>query len=222
MIFSLFIAVNFFCRLICYWLMNNYEPRYGIITFPDGQKMDVVEKDVEVCLGLPRGGMEIVKLPPLVNTGVLEDWRMHIGLPLHMIRHTDVSEAMLSDVSGGTSFIRDFLVLFHACLIEPLQSGAANQSLVRSLENVDDVGNWNWCGFVIKCLEDAKTKWDVNRAAPFTGPLIFVTVFFSLKSIYFTILCYSIHELHVCYSSMSTFIFVVYIFQFFIMLYFCP
>jgi len=162
-----------------------------------------------VCLGLPRGGMEIVKLPPLVNTGVLEDWRIHIGLPLHMIRHTDVSEAMLSDVSGGTSFIRDFIVLFHACLIEPLQSGAANQSLVRSLENVDDVGNWNWCGFVIKCLEDAKTKWDGNRAAPFTGPLIFVTVFFSLKSIYFTILCYSLIKIIISYLLFLNFNFVI-------------
>ena len=92
-------------------------------------------------------GIGPIRPPPLVNTGVLEDWRIHIGLPLHMIRHTDVSDAMLSDVSGGTSFIRDFIVLFHACLIEPLQSGAANQSLVRSLENVDDIGNWNWCGF---------------------------------------------------------------------------
>lgn len=140
-----------------------------------GERLDVTEEDVEICLGLPRGRILVERTLPSEQRTVAKKWREHIGKEEYLIRPGHVVDAMMC-TEDVNQFIRDFIILFYSCVIEPTQSGAANQNLILPLREMSRISQYNWCGFVIKCLNDAKEKWDSNPTASFIGPLLFLTV----------------------------------------------
>lgn len=139
-----------------------------------GKVIDVTEEDVEICFGIPRGGVIVEKVVPSENRVVASEWRKHIGKEdEYQIRPGHIQSTMKS-TKDVNEFLRDFIILFYSCIIEPHQSGTANQNLIMPLSKMGRIKEYNWCKFVIKCLNDAKEKWIANPRALFNGPLLFL------------------------------------------------
>ncbi|CAH9100071.1 unnamed protein product, partial [Cuscuta europaea] len=94
------------------------------------------------------------------------------------ISPTDVSAAMLNMKDGGDWFKRNFIVLMVSLLLESTQNGYVNPMIMNHLEDVDKIKDFDWCDHVLNCLIDSKVSWEKKKNKAFTGPLLFLMLFY--------------------------------------------
>jgi len=99
-----------------------------------------------------------------------------------------MDDVILECGGHGPEFIIDFIIYaISTCIV-----GNANDTcyfrVLKYLCNANEIHNYNWCAYVIKCLNDAVIKWKGDKSEFFTGPLLFlmVRVFYHPISLMFT------------------------------------
>ncbi|XP_042016873.1 uncharacterized protein LOC121764913 isoform X1 [Salvia splendens] len=81
---------------------------------------------------------------------------------------------MLSDIYGGEKFRKIFLILVDTILINPSGDGYLHTQIEEVIHDIDNVKEYNWCGYVIDSLLDAHKTWARNKDKPFTGSISFL------------------------------------------------
>lgn len=89
-----------------------------------------------------------------------------------------IGDAMVSRLEGDLWFKRHFAVLVVSTLFSVMGNGYANQRVFQHFEDVDKIKDLNWCKFLLDCLVEAHAKWIQKKDRAFTGPLVFLTVFY--------------------------------------------
>jgi len=168
-----------------------------VLTIEHGREIQITEDDVQVCFNFPRGHKKLKRRNFSDNKENVLSWRQHLGVderdwdsrPLEVVSQmmfVDENLQMLPDDEESIArkeryakddrlFIRDFIALVYACLIEPALSGAFNQNLILGLDEVEKISEFNWCDFILSCLNDAMDKWK-SPTSIFAGPLMFLVV----------------------------------------------
>ncbi|KAL3655322.1 hypothetical protein CASFOL_001108 [Castilleja foliolosa] len=122
---------------LCYWLVDNFEPRTCDLVLRDGGRLHVEAADVEVVLGLPNGNirMERRKL-----SGLQEEFKRLFGNGQKNITANNVIDLMLTHTHGGVWFRRLFLIAMSTCLMDVTGNGYVPMGLLGNFDNVTSQG----------------------------------------------------------------------------------
>ncbi|KAL3626839.1 hypothetical protein CASFOL_029318 [Castilleja foliolosa] len=160
---------------LCYWLLENFEPRSCELILTDGRRLQVDPADVEPVLGLRSGGVLIERKTRGETVDLVEQWRLLYkdGKPNRTA--TSVIDSMLARTDGDVWFKRLFLIAMSACLMDVASNGYVSTGIMGNFENPDNAVNLNWGEFLIRCLVDHTITWKKNKTDKFyMGPILFL------------------------------------------------
>ncbi|KAH6824982.1 hypothetical protein C2S53_020137 [Perilla frutescens var. hirtella] len=163
---------------LSYWVLDNFDPKSCEITLQDGQRVHIDADDVSLILGFPRGPRPIGKEMRNVECPMTELWREHFQKRSDTILAKDVCKEMLSHREGGMWFKRLFIVLLTCCLIENSGNDLFPQIMSHLLVDVDNVADYDWCDYLLRCLVEHTLIWQKNKDKHFTGPILFLTLLY--------------------------------------------
>ena len=89
---------------------------------------------------------------------------------------TDIAKMIKEETDGGPDFKRLFMFLLENALIETPSDGNCKPKILHFIDDDDEIGNMNWCGYVLSVLEATYPGWDRAEGAYFTGPIHFILV----------------------------------------------
>ncbi|KAJ8429927.1 LOW QUALITY PROTEIN: hypothetical protein Cgig2_017977 [Carnegiea gigantea] len=150
------------------WLLEKYDPWDTLLNLPNG-KLLIDEEDVYVTLGLPMGQLEISE-GQSSQTDI--KWNIERGGPPIGSMH----EVILERGGHRHEFITDLLAYAISTCIVRNANGTCHFPILKYLHNLNEIHNYNWCAYVIKCLNDAISEWKGDKSKFFMGPLLFLMV----------------------------------------------
>ncbi|KAH6827467.1 hypothetical protein C2S53_002504 [Perilla frutescens var. hirtella] len=164
---------------LAYWILDNFDTNRCEIVLEDGRRVHVGEEDVRLMFGFPRGQIPIERRIKNTEHVLVADWRLRFReRAFDRIRPIDISADIKKEANGGLWFKRQFLVLLTCCLIESLGNSYVSPQILDFFEDINNVVNLNWCGYVIKCLIDHTMVWKNNKLKHYTGPTLFITLLY--------------------------------------------
>ncbi|KAL6507888.1 hypothetical protein OROGR_024083 [Orobanche gracilis] len=89
-----------------------------------------------------------------------------------------LNDAILSQEDGGTWFKRLFMVAVQTTFMECNSNGYISPFILNSLEDVDQLHQWNWGEYVMNCLVHHKSLVVEKGLSVFGGPIVFLLVFY--------------------------------------------
>ncbi|RAL38218.1 hypothetical protein DM860_017423 [Cuscuta australis] len=157
------------------WVLSNYDARSSCLKLQDSTKMHITAKDVNTVLGWPMGGERVQN-----NKGksLLNEWRLKFDTTGIKITPNDVVEKMLECTEGGEWFVRHFVTLIVSVLVDSTSHGYVNALVMDNLRDFGRVPRLDWCQFVLDKLIENKLKWEKKKKKLFSGPLLFILVFY--------------------------------------------
>nr|GLL29477.1 uncharacterized protein LOC109155364 [Ipomoea trifida] len=161
-----------------HWLVTNFNPSDLTLTVQGDRKIQIGREDVAACLGLPMGGVPITVRGKREVGPMLREWRCKLGCPEGNITPTEVCDALLGDEIGGDWFKRHFSVIVATTLIESNQNGNANQQILHMLDDVMQIENLDWCGYLLQSLVHTHADWLQHKVQKYTGPIVFLTILY--------------------------------------------
>ncbi|KAJ8435721.1 hypothetical protein Cgig2_002678 [Carnegiea gigantea] len=132
-------------------------------------KLLIDEEDVYVTLGLPMGQLEIGE-GQSSQTDI--EWNIERGGPPIGSMH----KVILECGGHGHEFITDLLAYAISTCIVRNANGTCHFRILKYLHNVNEIYNYNWCVYVINCLNDAVSEWKGDKSTFFMGLLLFLMV----------------------------------------------
>ncbi|KAL3613189.1 hypothetical protein CASFOL_042975, partial [Castilleja foliolosa] len=160
---------------LCYWLLDNFDPRTCDLVLGDGKRLHIEQADVEIVLGLPSGRVPIERSASGTTHVLVTQWRALFDNKPSSVLASEVIELMLARADGDLWFKRLFLIAMYTCLIDINGNGFVKTGLICNFEDPDNAKNLNWGDFVIRCLVDHTITWKKNKIQMFyTGPIFFL------------------------------------------------
>ncbi|VFQ95891.1 unnamed protein product [Cuscuta campestris] len=153
------------------WVVSNYDARSSCLKLLDNRKMHITAEDVNTVLGWPIGGERIPNNKRSNDKLLLEEWRLKFDT-------TGIVEKMLQCTDGGEWFVRHFVTLIVSVLVDRTSHGYVNALVLDHLRDVGRVPKLNWCQYVLDKLIENKLKWEKKKKQLFSGPLLFLMVFY--------------------------------------------
>jgi len=126
--------------------------------------MDIAEEDIHATLALPMGLLEVqvasICEPKNEYTKFLEQWRTRWNLGR---TRTPKVEAMVEQIlqrgDRGEEFKRDFMLYtISTCIIRSMNSDCFFR-ILKLLVNINQIANYNWCAFLLQCMNDTIAEW---------------------------------------------------------------
>ncbi|KAJ8432427.1 hypothetical protein Cgig2_016057 [Carnegiea gigantea] len=165
------------------WLLQKFDPASNTLKLSDNRVLEITEEDVHATLALPMGQLEVQVAstcePKNEYTKLLEQWRIRWNLGrTGSPKVGKMVDRILDRGDYGDEFKRDFvLYIISTCIIGSM-NGDAFFRILKSLVDVNQIVKYNWCAFLLRCLNDTVVEWKQNRTRYFRGPLLFLMLFY--------------------------------------------
>ncbi|XP_019158044.1 PREDICTED: uncharacterized protein LOC109154771 [Ipomoea nil] len=138
-----------------------------------------MENDVAITLGFPQGGTKIDRRTKgAEDTTLLEDWKAGLKMDDLNITPMQLCKAMLAYKEGWEWFKRHLALLITTMFLESTATGYVNTYMINNFADVTKIADLNWCEYVLRSLVDSKVAWAKKTSQKFTGPIVFLTVFY--------------------------------------------
>ncbi|KAL3622606.1 hypothetical protein CASFOL_034017 [Castilleja foliolosa] len=155
---------------LCYWLLNNFDPRTCDIVLNDGNRLHVDAEDVNIVLGLPNGQRTIERRTRVQTNDFVQEFRERFrgpegDVPLS-VTPTKVIESMLNEADGGLWFKRLFLIAMTSNLVESATNGYVSTLTIPNFEDVNIARGLNWVVVLTRDFErtlPTLESWTVQR-----------------------------------------------------------
>nr|GMC75042.1 uncharacterized protein LOC109155335 [Ipomoea batatas] len=136
--------------------------------------------------------LEVVQTPGRMGRWLLENFdpetmslRLGNGVSLP-IQEEDVEATLglprgrvtITKRDGCEWFKRHFTTLMVTTLIECMNNGYAYQMITNEFEEVEKIGELNWCKFLLDSLVETRAAWLKYPRQRYIGPILFLTVFY--------------------------------------------
>ena len=142
-----------------------------------GVSLTLDEEDVHLTLGFPRGPTRISRPADKQSNFQFNDYAAdRCKKSRYKMTAGDIAKMITEEVNGGPDFKRLFMFLLENDIIETPADGQLKPKILHFIDDVDEIGNLNWCGYVLSVLEATFTTWDGGDSVYFTGPLHFLVV----------------------------------------------
>ncbi|KAL3633257.1 hypothetical protein CASFOL_022784 [Castilleja foliolosa] len=160
---------------ICYWLLDNFEPKTCELKLSNGSRLYVEPADVEPVLGLQSGRVLIERKTRGATVDLVEQWRALYTDGRANRTASSVIDSMLARANGDVWFKRLFLTAMSACLMDVASNGYVLAGIMGNFEDPDNAVNLDRREFVIRCLVDHTITWKKNKTDKFyMGPIFFL------------------------------------------------
>ena len=83
-------------------------------------------------------------------------------------------EIILARRDIGAKFVTDFIIYAILTCIIVNANSTYHFRLLKYLQNLDNIRNYNLCAFLVKCLNDTIIKWRTDKNKFYIGPLLFL------------------------------------------------
>ena len=164
----------------CKWLVESFNPYTMCFRLP---KFSITTFDVHATLGVPLGGMEIIRMTKSlmddeydeVHAMWIKEWKLQKNAP----KLTRIPEFILAQKDGGESFKSNFIIY----LVNNVFSGPKNcyysESILKYLKDMTWIASLDWCQFLVDKLITSARHYKESTAAKgvhFDGPLFFLSL----------------------------------------------
>ncbi|KAJ8425971.1 hypothetical protein Cgig2_009509 [Carnegiea gigantea] len=142
------------------------------------EELRTSEEDVYLTMGFPRGRkpiQEAKKSDRGEYTRVLDEWKAQWACALPKTHQ--VLSQMKSQRQGGDVFKRNFIVYVVTTLVKGHETSKVNHLVLKSLVDLKEVKDLNWCEFTIDSLISYTDMWKRQPKGAYRGPLLFLMVF---------------------------------------------
>ncbi|KAL3617853.1 hypothetical protein CASFOL_038174 [Castilleja foliolosa] len=148
--------------------------------FDEFNEMFLDEGDVESIFDLPRGQKSVLEALEKIDdddySTLVADYKRRWNVTDAGALTATMSSEMLNRKDSGDDFKRDFIVLVHTALFRSHQGRKANYKILKVLNDLNDLKNYNWCYYLIECLISTVKKWRTSKSNHklFAGPGLFM------------------------------------------------
>ncbi|KAL3613475.1 hypothetical protein CASFOL_042738 [Castilleja foliolosa] len=166
-------------QLITY-LLEKFNWSRCSFKFDKFSEMFLDEGDVESIFDLPRGQKSVLEALERIDdddySTLVDDYKKRWNVRDAGALTTTMSSEMLNRQDSGDDFKRDFIVLVHTALFRSHQGRKANYKILKVLNDLNDLKNYNWCYYLIECLISTVKKWRTSESKHkfFAGPGLFM------------------------------------------------
>ena len=169
---------------IGYYAVKNFDPKNMVLKVNKGV-IKITREHVHKLLGLTLGRVKIDNMEyRFKEDKTVDDWYNQFDGRKDIRPHA-VKEAITCAEQPDLMFKVNLFVLLCNTLGKTNSMGTCDISMLPKVTKDLDLSDFDWCSYVLKCLEDTRFSWNESRATSYYfGPIILLTVFFIFKSLF--------------------------------------
>ncbi|KAL9661062.1 hypothetical protein QQ045_025881 [Rhodiola kirilowii] len=160
------------------WLILNFDAEISCLKMRD-YDIPINKMVLNRIFGLPCGGNPI-RLPSRTHrtNPMVKKWRHEMGLEIGSVNPHEVAHDIVqnNDVERLDWFLMQFVVLFSATLLGSIKDGACNLTILHAFNSTSEIGELDWCEFIVGKMIEAKQQWSKSTGRWFSGPITFLAV----------------------------------------------
>ncbi|KAL9677126.1 hypothetical protein QQ045_005353 [Rhodiola kirilowii] len=134
---------------------------------------------VHRIFGLPCGGKPIRHPSRTHSTNLMvKKSRYEMGLEMGSVNPQEVAHDIVqNNVEERLDwFMMQFVILFCTTMVGAIKNGACNLTILHAFDSTLEIGELDWCEFVVNKLIESKKHWSKSNGGWFSGPLTFLAV----------------------------------------------
>lgn len=141
------------------WLVENFDACRRAVKLASNEELRISEEDVYLAMGFPRGSKQVQEAKKSDKgeyTRVLDEWKAQWAGALTKMHQ--VLSQMKNQRQEGDMFKRNFTVYVITTLVRRQQTWKVNHFVLKSLVDLKEVKDLNWCEFTIDSLISCTDK----------------------------------------------------------------
>ncbi|GKA54401.1 hypothetical protein Tco_0753350 [Tanacetum coccineum] len=147
-----------------YWVVDRLNTDSLCLEIDNGTSLQITRQSVLDIFCFPIGNIKVEDITKAdIRNDITREWRgQYPSAPKGEIQRVFLGalvKQIKKERGGGRMFKMNLLVLMMTLLAEGIINGTANQNILPCLNNIEDVLNMDWCGYLLKCLRKSKLKW---------------------------------------------------------------
>ncbi|KAK9065404.1 hypothetical protein SSX86_016787 [Deinandra increscens subsp. villosa] len=160
-----------------YWLLSNYDHKTNMLNI-GSEKLKLTAQIVNRILGIPMGKLEVdeVDKGAYVDPVILE-WRCQWGAKSGLKTVKDVLTRIKETTNHGRQFKLNVLVVIISTIAEITKQSTVNMRCLKSITKDGVCTEYNWCKYVVTCLNRTKESWNGNEY--YNGPITFLVLWYA-------------------------------------------
>ncbi|KAL9999054.1 putative protein-serine/threonine phosphatase [Helianthus debilis subsp. tardiflorus] len=160
-------------RSLCLWLLERFNTIRRSLEIC-GKRIPLSPRDVELVMGLPASGRDVVNSGPddLVAGLRLKYNASNRGISVRFL------EEQLGEPEAGDDFKRAFLLYVLGTLLCPTARLDVSPSFLHFLTDMDSVHEYNWAKFLLDKLVREVTRFRQGKQRAVGGCLLFLQLFY--------------------------------------------
>ncbi|KAJ0534409.1 hypothetical protein HanIR_Chr09g0419461 [Helianthus annuus] len=153
-----------------WWLVNNYDTKTRVLNC-GSQHIQITEELVHDVFGVPRGNEEIkeVERARADFHEVVVEWKGQFENAPACLTPVQFKTYMQGQKASGRIFVLNFLLFYNTLLGETTTNSSINMEFLPALHRGKDIRSFNWCEYMIRCLDRTVKTWTPKE--PFLGPM---------------------------------------------------
>ncbi|KAJ0428459.1 hypothetical protein HanHA300_Chr17g0646361 [Helianthus annuus] len=155
-----------------WWLVNNYDTKTRVLNC-GSHHIQITEELVHDVFGVPRGNEEIkeVERARADFHEVVAEWKGQFGKAPARLTPVQFKTYMQGQKASGRIFVLNFLLFYNTLLGETTTNSSINMKFLPALHRGKDIRSFNWCEYMIRCLDRTVETWTRTPKEPFLGPM---------------------------------------------------
>ncbi|KAJ0485704.1 hypothetical protein HanLR1_Chr14g0533721 [Helianthus annuus] len=155
---------------LSWWLVNNYDTKTRVLNC-GSHHIQITEALVHDVFGVPRGNEEIkeVERARADFHEVVVEWKGQFKSAPARLTPVQFKTYMQGQQASGRIFVLNFLVFYNTLLGETTTNSSINMKFLPALQCGKDIRSFNWCEYMIRCLDRMVETWTPKE--PFLGPM---------------------------------------------------
>ncbi|KAJ8440091.1 hypothetical protein Cgig2_025290 [Carnegiea gigantea] len=139
--------------------LSKFDPASNTLKLSYHRVLEITKEDVHATLALPMGQLDVQVAstcePKNEYTKLLEKWRIRWNLGrTGSPKVGKMVDRILQRGDHGDEFKRDFVLYIISTCIIGSKNGDCFFRILKSLVDVNQIVKYNWCAFLLQCLND--------------------------------------------------------------------
>ncbi|KAL1549438.1 hypothetical protein AAHA92_17543 [Salvia divinorum] len=161
---------------LAFWLASYYNPLKGTLPLFVGDGEHIDEEDVHLTRGFPRGRILIDRKGKNTNLALMDGIAAEVQKKRKYLKPEDIESIMMKEVDGGDYFKKLSMLLVEYCFIKAPADGFVRPKILKLIEDVSEIINYDWFGYLLFVLLTAHERWIKSKSRYYTGPHVFLVV----------------------------------------------
>ncbi|XP_035830847.1 uncharacterized protein LOC110869443 [Helianthus annuus] len=155
---------------LSWWLVNNYDTKTRVLNC-GSHHIQITEELVHDVFGVPRGNEEIKEVARARADfhEVVAEWKAQFESDPARLTPVQFKTYMQGQQASGRIFVLNFLLFYNTLLGETTTNSSINMKFLPALHRGKDIKSFNWCEYMIRCLDRTVEAWTPKE--PFLGPM---------------------------------------------------